>query len=194
MEAEPKKQNANQRYSTEDLLDAGLEFLAAKSIRQLTIAALCHHLGVTKGSFYHHFRNRDDFLERMLEHWVEVWTFKPMKAADRGGSAAERFRLIVEESNNLPGGTETSIRSWALREPLPRRYLERVDTARMEYLRDIFVEICADRERAGLLSRISYSLFVGTRMVVPEITGRERTELINLVQRELYGIPDVRKE
>ncbi|WP_432736859.1 TetR/AcrR family transcriptional regulator [Maridesulfovibrio sp. FT414] len=185
-----EKGSRKRSNSMEELLDAGIRILETDSIQYLTIDALCKQLGVTKGSFYHHFRSRDDYLKRMLEHWVQVCTLARMEIADRGNDAAERFRMIVEASNSLPAGSETSIRAWALRDPLPREFLERVDGIRMDYLTSIFEEVCGDPDRARLLSRISYSLFVGTRMVVPAISGQERDDLIRLVQNELYGIPE----
>ncbi|WP_031479065.1 TetR/AcrR family transcriptional regulator [Maridesulfovibrio frigidus] len=179
----------NSRHSAADLLDAGLELLARHSIQQLTIDALCKHLNVTKGSFYHHFKGRDDYLERMLTHWVEVWTIGSMNQVDAvSKTAVERFDAIVDRANDLPHGPETSIRSWAQRDSLAQRYLEKVDAIRMNYLYDIFEDVSGDSARAYLLSRISYSLFVGTRMIAPAILGDDRDALIKLMKEELYGM------
>ncbi|SME90323.1 TetR/AcrR family transcriptional regulator [Desulfovibrio gilichinskyi] len=183
------------RRSAVDLLDAGLHLLAKHSIQQLTIDALCKQLCVTKGSFYHHFNGREDYLERMLEHWVTKWTIKSMNSASLAGkSAAQRFDVIVEKSNDLPHGPETSIRAWALTDPLAQLYLEKVDSIRMKYLFEIFNELSGDPDRALLLSRISYSLFVGTRMVAPAITGDERDAVIELMKNEVYGIGNVKND
>ena len=177
------------RRSAVDLLEAGLNLLTKCSIQQLTIDALCKKLQVTKGSFYHHFKSRENYLERMLQHWVEAWTVGSMQQADTAADAVERFDAIVENSNDLPLGPETSIRSWAQRDPLALRYLEKVDAMRMDYLFDIFMEVSGDSNRARLLSRIGYALFVGTRMVAPAIEGDERDALINLMKEELYRMP-----
>ncbi len=91
-----KTERSESRHCAEDLLGAGLKLLETDSVQQLTIDALCRKLKVTKGSFYHHFKNRADFLERMLEHWVEGWTLASIEAADEGVDAVERFNLIVE--------------------------------------------------------------------------------------------------
>lgn len=177
------------RRSAVDLLDAGLHLLAELSIQQLTIDALCRQLNVTKGSFYHHFKGREDYLERMLEHWVNEWTLKSMKSASEAGkSAAQRFDAIVDKTRDLPLGPETSIRSWALTDSTAQHYLEKVDLIRMDYLYEIFKEISGDHNRALILSKISYSLFIGTRMIVPEIEGCQREAIIKLMKNEVYGM------
>jgi len=187
-----KKGDKKVRRSAVDLLDAGLNLLAEHSIQQLTIDALCKKLHVTKGSFYHHFKGREDYLERMLDHWVSDWTVESMRQADTAASPVERFDAIVESSNNLPHGPETSIRAWAQRDALALHFLEKVDSMRMDYLFDIFNEVSGDSKRARLLSRIGYSLFVGTRMIAPAIVGDERDALIKLMKNELYKMPETR--
>ncbi|WP_415716863.1 TetR/AcrR family transcriptional regulator [Maridesulfovibrio sp.] len=174
------------RHSAEDLLDAALKLLETESVQQLTIDNLCRKLGVTKGSFYHHFKNRAEFLERMLEHWVEGGTLASIEAADKGADAIERFNLVVESSHKLPSGTETSIRAWALRDPFAQKFIERVDSMRIEYLHSIFAEVSGDTERAALLSKISYSMFLGVRMMGANISEEEHMCILKIMMHELY--------
>ncbi len=177
------------RHSAEDLLDAALKLLETESVQQLTIDSLCRKIGVTKGSFYHHFTNRADFLERMLEHWVEGGTLASIEAADKGADATERFNLVVESSHKQPSGTETSIRAWALCDPFAQKYVDRVDRMRIEYLRSIFEEVSGDTERAALLSKISYSMFLGVRMMGSNISEEEHRCILKTMKQELYRIP-----
>lgn len=51
------------RRSKIDILAFGLDILSEYGEGELTIDFLCQKLGVTKGSFYHHFKSRDLFLE-----------------------------------------------------------------------------------------------------------------------------------
>ena len=49
-----------------DYFDAGFELLASGGVGAVTIAALCYRLGVTKGSFYHHFSSQTAFQNELL--------------------------------------------------------------------------------------------------------------------------------
>ncbi len=51
--------------------EAGLELLAERGHGGLTIAALCERLGVTKGSFYHHFDDMAGYVRLLLGHWED---------------------------------------------------------------------------------------------------------------------------
>lgn len=184
-----KKQEV--RHCAEDLLDAGLKLLESESVQQLTIDSLCRKLKVTKGSFYHHFKNRADFLERMLSHWVEVWTVAWMNEFGSGGTAQERYNRVIEVAIHYSMNVEISIRAWAQRDPLAQRYLQKVDGMRIEYLREIFTEICGDPVRAKKLAQIDYMLFVGSRMISPPIMGEEVLGIVRMLQNELYSIPEI---
>ncbi len=55
--------------SAESWRRAALEWIAAHGIAALAIEPLARHLGVTKGSFYWHFRDRRDLLHSALSMW-----------------------------------------------------------------------------------------------------------------------------
>lgn len=173
--------------SAEDLLDAGLEILAQSGIRQLTIDALCRRLSVTKGSFYHHFRNRREFLERLLGHWTERWTHAYIVDESSGLSAAERLRAITDQSQAVPWELEVAMRVWAKQDPLALASLERVDATRMAYLQGIFESLCGDAREAAVQARMSYALYVGARMIAPPLTEAQRREMADLLQQDFYG-------
>ena len=51
------------RYKIEDWLKSALEALAHKGSEAISIQRLCDQLGVSRGSFYWHLKNRDTFIE-----------------------------------------------------------------------------------------------------------------------------------
>src|SRR5690606_19996482 len=57
------------RLSAEDWELGALEMIAELGVGSLAVEALARRLGVTKGSFYWHFRTREALLEAALERW-----------------------------------------------------------------------------------------------------------------------------
>jgi AcrR family transcriptional regulator len=60
------------RFDREAWLEAALEVLARQGQAKLRVETLARQLGVTKGSFYHHFKNREAFLKALLAYWAEA--------------------------------------------------------------------------------------------------------------------------
>ena len=61
------------RKSKQDWLEVGLKTLGEFGENGLTIERLTGTLGVTKGSFYHHFRNVEDFREQLIAFWADQY-------------------------------------------------------------------------------------------------------------------------
>lgn len=54
------------------LLDAALSVIRTKGYSATTVDGLCAAAGVTKGAFFHHFKNKDALGVAAAEHWSET--------------------------------------------------------------------------------------------------------------------------
>ena len=88
------------RKTKNDWLVAGYETLGESGASTLTIDHLCNRLGVTKGSFYHHFQNYQDYKEQLLAFWEEQLTTSIVAFAEDAGDLSEvlaRFHGYTDE-------------------------------------------------------------------------------------------------
>lgn len=165
------------RRSRDDLLTHGLALLAEGGIDALTIDALCARIGATKGSFYHHFAGRDDFLRALLEHWAAP---RPARAS-RARSPRRRMEALLPAAQ----GPEAAIRAWAMRDPTARDYQRRVDTRRLGELEALLGEATGDPARAALLARMGYALLLGAQALAPPVGPAQRAAMLDLLWKEL---------
>jgi TetR/AcrR family transcriptional repressor of nem operon len=54
------------------LLDAALTVIRAKGYAATRIEDVCEAAGLTKGSFFHHFKSKEDLAIAAAEHWIAV--------------------------------------------------------------------------------------------------------------------------
>jgi len=54
------------------LLDAALQVIRAKGYAATTLDDICHQAGVTKGSFFHHFKSKDELALAAVDHWMAL--------------------------------------------------------------------------------------------------------------------------
>jgi TetR/AcrR family transcriptional repressor of nem operon len=59
----------SQHESKTKLLDAALHVIRSKGYSATTVDDICKHGGVTKGSFFHHFRTKDELALDAVTHW-----------------------------------------------------------------------------------------------------------------------------
>lgn len=123
-----------------DWLNAAIEVLCDGGIAAVSIVQLANTLGVTRGSFYHHFTDREDLLCAMLDYWEKRWTVDIREqVSDRQLPPADMLRALVQAiRDNRAAVYDAPFRAWALHDPLARTTLEKVDTFRLDYIRSLF--------------------------------------------------------
>ncbi|NCG36142.1 MAG: TetR family transcriptional regulator, partial [Actinobacteria bacterium] len=60
------------RLTPNDWTEAALEAMARTGTTGVNVEQLAKSLGTTKGSFYHHFKNRQALLDAALGRWEEI--------------------------------------------------------------------------------------------------------------------------
>jgi TetR/AcrR family transcriptional repressor of nem operon len=65
----PIQPEAPAHQSKRRLLDAALHVIRSKGYAATTVDDICQQAGVTKGSFFHHFKSKDDLALAAVAHW-----------------------------------------------------------------------------------------------------------------------------
>jgi len=169
------------QLSREDWLQHGLVTLAEDGVDALRIDALCKRLGVTKGSFYHHFKNHRAYLEAILQHWEDEYTSRFITISDEGATPIEKLDRLNEQVLESFGEHEVHIRTWALSDPLAREFQERVDTRRIAYLTDLYLELLRDEHQAQAMAHLAYTTLIGSASVIPPLTKQQFSDMMALV-------------
>jgi AcrR family transcriptional regulator len=167
-------------------LKEGFQVLSESGVDGLTIEALATRLGVTKGSFYHHFNNRGAYAEELLKFWEAENTLRIKQLADHAETTPEKIKTLIALVSHLPHEPEVAIRAWALRDPLARAYQERVDRLRLDYLTEVHLPITNDRGKARIEAQLAYAVLVGSQHMVPAIHGGELQQLFEELVWGLY--------
>jgi AcrR family transcriptional regulator len=145
--------------------EAGLELLAEGGHDGLTIAALCDRLGVTKGSFYHHFVDIAEYVGLLLEHWEAEHATRLIALSESVTDPEERFDLLQGIAVGLPHGAEASIRAWSWNSDTVAAAQTRVDGARLAHLTRAGVDAGLQPARAKRMAKISLSVLVGMQLL-----------------------------
>lgn len=98
-----------------DWLAAAFSRFADQGVEAVRVEVLARDLGVSKGSFYWHFKDRGELLHRMLERWETdelAWIGR-----ESGVAPAARWAQIVAKATD-PGRirSEVALRAWARRD------------------------------------------------------------------------------
>lgn len=160
-----KKDNKNSQL---DWLEFALDILIKKGPDFLKITPLCELKGVTKGSFYHHFKNRSEFINSLMTHWYQKMTLDFITQANTQASPLERFKKLDQVIANQNIEAEMHIRAWALKEQSIAVHLEKIDQLRQDYLANCYIELGMEKAQAQDIALMAYANFLGMQQIHPK--------------------------
>ncbi len=181
---------AKVRTPREAWVEAALEALADGGPEAIRIEALAASLGVSKGGFYWHFKDRAALLEEMLDSWErrvvgDVIAQVEGEPEEPRAKLRHLFELAASAPDLLP--IELALRDWSRRDGEVAARLHRVDNQRMDYLRSLFGPICVDEDDVEARSILAFSLFIGSNFILAEHRGRSRLQVLQLALDRLLA-------
>ena len=150
------------RLERSDWIRAGTEILAAQGVDAVRVEGLARKLHISKGSFYWHFRDRDDLLQAILEAWESDQADWNIDQSERDRSPAERWAKLVELLSRAGfGELDVAMFSWAREDQRVARRVKEVEKKRIAYLAHVFREIGFSASQAREWSHAAMLLYVG---------------------------------
>jgi AcrR family transcriptional regulator len=162
--------------SADDYCAAGLGLLAKGGPEAVTIANLCARLRVTKGSFYHHFGGRADFIRKLLRYWERDYNAR-LRADVLRLPARQRVPLL-QKGALLQQDVDRAIRQLSRSDRHAAAVQRRVDRARELGLARTFREMGMPAERASRLAGIGMALAVGSQQLEKRVDKRRFAALV----------------
>jgi AcrR family transcriptional regulator len=161
------------RLSGEDWERAALDAIAAEGLGGVAVEPLARRLGVTKGSFYAHFRNRDELVDAALGRWEQAHIDAFAASLEKADGPSDRLRELVALALDAARGR--TIQGQLLLEsedPRVRAALKRVTEIRLQRLEKIFAELGRSKAVAARRATLVYAMYIGLLQLAREVPER----------------------
>ena len=164
----------------DDWVRAATQVLVDHGIDHVRVDVLAGELNVTRGSFYWHFRDREDLLRRVLQAWREEAT---VQLSRRLALARSEPRELLADVVTLPfrgraavraARIELAIRAWARRDPMARQALEEADASRIGYHEALFRALGFAAEEATHRAFLLYGYEVAESLMAAQGSPAQR--------------------
>ncbi len=129
---------------------------------------LARELGVSKGSFYWHFKDVAALKSAMIAHWRAAATAEIIAEITRTEQAPKaalsRLLALSVTPRDAPFGgpaTEAAIRDWARYEGFVARAIEEVDAERLRFVTGLLAQYGLPAGEAAQKARLLYGALIG---------------------------------
>ncbi len=163
------KRRGEPTLTAADWAEAALQFIADAGLAALTLDALAARLGVTKGSFYWHFKGRADLVAAALGRWEQRATAEAIKGLDAVTEPLRRLELMLDAASQPPRSRSLyAALAEAAHDPVVRQVLNRVALARIAYLKACYGELGLAQPLADAKAVFAYAAYRGLLQVAHE--------------------------
>ena len=160
-------------------LDAGIEVLAEEGgIDAIRIDRLADRLGLSTGSFYHHFQGAAGFKKDLLAHLEEIQTTGFSDAvADTEVIPGDGVKTSSDLISKIGAARaeyrrprlEAALRAWALTDPDAARTQAAIDESRLETIRSVWRHVTQDEEEVRFAALLPYVVAIGASAIMPPL-------------------------
>jgi AcrR family transcriptional regulator len=162
------------RLTAGDWVDAAYSAMAEDGVGSVAIEPLARRLGVTRGSFYWHFKDRRALLEVTLERWERESTEAVISATRSIANPQERLVRLAEEAfgevpwDDASGGWVFRRRAFELAvsdaadDPVVRPFLRRVTERRIGYIEECYRALGLPPDEVRHRALMAYAAHAGT--------------------------------
>jgi len=172
-------------------LDAARNALIREGIAGVKVGKIARRLKVTRGGFYWFFDSHKQLLDELLLDWERRNTAgfeSVLRESGRNGMA--EFQLLVDvwlNEKDYSPAWDAAVRDWARVSGKVANAVRRTDDARIEILKQVFLDMGCKDEEAFVRARICYFHQVGYYALGVRESREERLRLMPLYTRVLTG-------
>ncbi len=173
----------------ESWIEAATSVLIDQGIDHVRVDVLARQMAVTRGSFYWHFRDREDLLRRVLQAWSARTTeHLTRRLQDARSSPQERLRDVISlpfrgRAAARAARIELAIRAWARRDEMARQAVDAADASRIAYHAQIFGALGFAPAEARQRGFLLYSYEVAESLLHRQGTAAQRQQRSQFVER-----------
>lgn len=178
------------KVTREEWCIAVLYALGDGGLRAVSVEGLARRLGVTKGSFYWHFKNRNSLLEAALALWEAMGTVAVIARLDALPDPLDRLNgLFASSLDDLVKLRTEAVLMGAAADghPLIAPVFSRVNSVRLAYLESLYAALGVAEPETW--ARLAYASFLGgvqlAAMQPSPLRAADGPALIALLQQRM---------
>jgi AcrR family transcriptional regulator len=149
------------QLSAQDWVDQGIKALIKSGFTALKAEPLAKAMGVSRGSFYWHFKDIGAFHAAILARWREVAAEQIIADVEAASKHESPLPVLLRRTFGSKPVLEVAVRAWALHDAVARTALQALDRRRLDYVADLFQRSGLPPDIARARAQIFYWAFLG---------------------------------
>lgn len=153
---------STESLTRDDWISGAWDMLGESGLDGVRVEPLARRLGVTKGSFYWHFKDRQELVAALLDRWFSIWDDQMSPAMEEAADPADRIWALFESVvGRVTRGQTVSLRMQSHSDPDVARRIEERDAQRLSFLMAQLVAIGFSTDEARVRGQVYQTIMTG---------------------------------
>lgn len=162
MSAPKKKPGSTAPLSREAWVKAATHLIAREGVQAVAVEPLAQGLGVTKGSFYWHFKNRDELILAALEAWEQDQSADVVSRYQGIEDPQRRLRVLLFAAfEDVENGLFFAALAVSSEDPRVQPFLHRATERRLAFGIKAFQALGLSEKEARERALLAYAAYAG---------------------------------
>lgn len=172
-----------------DWLQAAIEELSLHGIEGVKVLPLSAKLGVSRGSFYWHFQDREELLRSLLAFWEEELTDSVIEQSNAmGGTPRQQVEeVLTNVLVNRRNRYDTAVAAWGMSDQHAAKRYARVLRKRLKFLTSILGRAGINREDAEFRTRMLLGYLQFTEISQGRRSAAQQVRDVDRCSEMLFG-------
>ena len=174
------KESVRRGVSRLQWLDAGLDALTRFPATDIKVDSLANALGIARAGFYWHFKNRENYVAQLLEHWLHMVTEAITKNPDILAMAPKTRLIVTAElihESDL-ARSEPSILLLAAQDKSAAKVVKKANRLRLQYVSNALEEMGFEGDDLAMRAMLYIAYHSWETTVFSDVSRKRRRELI----------------
>ena len=167
----------------EDWINCAITELKLHGHQAISPSKLATCLGVTRGSFYHHFQSSSAFSRAVLLEWVSRNTEQGFDSAEKNSlTEVEKLEKVMEFAWSSDAELEVAVREWATVSEEAKQCVAKTDEKRLSELTRLYQSVAKSEQKGSSMAKIAFYGLRGALHSNPPLSQDELQSLILEIQ------------
>jgi len=156
------RRKTTESLTRDDWISGAWDMLGVYGLDGVRVEPLARRLGVTKGSFYWHFKDRQQLVEALLDRWFLIWDGQMSPHMEQAADPADRVWALFESVvGRVTRGQTVSLRMLSHSDADVARRIEERDAQRLAFLMEQLVAIGFSSDEARVRGQVYQTIMTG---------------------------------
>lgn len=147
----------------EDWINLGYKLFSEMGISGIVVEKMAKKLKVNKSSFYWHFKTKKEFINEIISFWVSIDTTKIISMVESESNPIKKFDKLIQLVFKKDPFFDFIfyLKRYALKNKSIQTLIDNIDNQRIEYTKNIIIEMNYSLEEATIYASLFYKYLIG---------------------------------